>query len=143
MGQAETHQKNISTTLIAVPASKAADKTSSHTQKSALATQSNVKHKHTVVFSPEGEMSSPDQVLEHKPNHSPWDVVQTRCRWDEVDTTKQDAEGKRHRSVWISSIELGPLYFSGPCTKLTGNWTKERRYTVRLHTRGHMSDKRT
>jgi len=83
-----------------------------------------VEHKHTVVFSPEGEMPSPDQVLEHKPNHSPRNVIQTCCRWDGIDTTKQDSEGKRHWSVWNSSMELGPVFFSGLCTTLTGSWMK-------------------
>ena len=44
-------------------------------------------------------MSSPDQVLEHKPNHSPWNVIQTRRGWDEANTTKQYSKDKRRWSV--------------------------------------------
>ena len=45
--------------------------------------------KRTVVFGPEGETSSPDQILKYKPDHSPRNVIQGGCGWDEADATEQ------------------------------------------------------
>ena len=45
--------------------------------------------KRTVVFGPEGETSSSDQILEYKPDHSPRNVIQSSCGWDEADATEQ------------------------------------------------------
>ena len=85
---AKTHQKNISTTLITVPASRAADRTSLRTQRSAFVTQGMINLKHTVVFGPEGETSAPDQILEYKPDHGPRNVIQSCCGWEKADATK-------------------------------------------------------
>jgi hypothetical protein len=80
--------KKINTAEMATPESIAADNTSVQGEKSGTETKNKIKRL-TVVLCPPGEMSPPDNILEHEPNNPPRHVVH-RVRRGDIPRSRKD-----------------------------------------------------
>jgi hypothetical protein len=83
-----THQKYTSSTPIAVPASRAAESTSTKLFNFRL---NGINAQLTVILCPKCKVSSTKHVLENEAKYRPGYVIDSRRRWDKVDTREHEA----------------------------------------------------
>lgn len=73
----------------------------------------------TVVLCPPGKVTSPDDIIENKPDDGPGDVVDSTGQWDETGAAEDDGE------VDVFDDRVGPFEVNEPGDERTDGTNEE------------------